>query len=65
MTDLFDPPELRGERLSLRPTAPGDEAAVPLLVRVRREGVTMEVDVIDVAKVDAQGRVVSMRALAQ
>jgi steroid delta-isomerase len=40
----------------------GDEAAVPLLVRVRRDGVTMEVDVIDVAKVDAQGRLVSMRA---
>jgi steroid delta-isomerase len=40
----------------------GREAAVPMLVKVRRDGVLMEVDVIDVAKVDEQGRLLSMRA---
>lgn len=40
----------------------GLEAAVPMIARVRRDGVLMELDVIDVARVDEQGRFVSMRA---
>lgn len=40
----------------------GNEAAVPMLARVRRDGVLMEIDVIDVAKIDDGGRFLSMRA---
>lgn len=43
----------------------GLEAAVPMLARVRHGGVLLEIDVIDVidvARIDEKGRVVSMRA---
>ncbi len=40
----------------------GLEAAVPLLARVRQGGRLLELDVIDVAEIDAEGRVLSMRA---
>jgi len=40
----------------------GREAAVPLVAHVRQDGRLLELDVIDVAEIDAEGRVVSMRA---
>ena len=40
----------------------GLEAAVPLIARVRQEGRLLELDVIDVAEIDEEGRVVRMRA---
>lgn len=40
----------------------GREAAVPLVARVRQAGRLLELDVIDVAEIDAEGRVLSMRA---
>ncbi|MAG31342.1 MAG: steroid delta-isomerase [Deltaproteobacteria bacterium] len=40
----------------------GREAAVPLLANVRRDGRLLELDVIDVAEIDGEGRVLSMRA---
>lgn len=40
----------------------GLEAAVPLIAHVRRDGRLLELDVIDVAEIDEQGRVLSMRA---
>jgi steroid delta-isomerase len=40
----------------------GLEAAVPLIARVRQGGKLLEIDVIDVAEIDAAGRVLSMRA---
>ena len=40
----------------------GLEAAVPLIARVRQEGRLLELDVIDVAEIDSEGRVLSMRA---
>lgn len=40
----------------------GLEAAVPLVARVRQGGKLLELDVIDVAEIDEQGRVLSMRA---
>jgi steroid delta-isomerase len=40
----------------------GNEAAVPMIARIRREGVLMELDVIDVARIDESGRFLSMRA---
>jgi steroid delta-isomerase len=40
----------------------GREGAVPLLARVRQDGKLLELDVIDLAEIDEQGRVVSMRA---
>ena len=51
---------------SLRVAGPacvaGCEAAVPLIATVRQDGKLLELDVIDVAEVDAEGRVLSMRA---
>lgn len=40
----------------------GREAAVPLIAHVRQDGRLLELDVIDVAEIDEQGRVLSMRA---
>jgi len=40
----------------------GHEAAIPLRAVVVQEGRRLELDVIDVAEVDEQGRVLSMRA---
>lgn len=40
----------------------GLEAAVPLIARVRQGGQLLELDVIDVAEIDHDGRVLSMRA---
>lgn len=40
----------------------GLEAAVPLRATVRQNGRLLELDVIDVCEIDAQGRVLSMRA---
>lgn len=40
----------------------GREAAVPLIARVRQGGRLLELDVIDVAEIDAEGKVLSMRA---
>ena len=40
----------------------GLEAAVPLLARIRQEDRLVEIDVVDVAEIDAAGRVLSMRA---
>ncbi|MBJ22635.1 MAG: hypothetical protein GY910_27000 [bacterium] len=40
----------------------GFEAAVPLIARVRQGGRLLELDVIDVAEIDIEGRVLSMRA---
>ncbi len=40
----------------------GLEAAVPLVARVRQGEKLLELDVIDVAEIDEQGRVLSMRA---
>lgn len=40
----------------------GREAAVPLRARIRLDGKLYELDVIDVAAVDAEGRLTSMRA---
>jgi steroid delta-isomerase len=40
----------------------GLEAAVPLIARVRQGGKLLEIDVIDVAEIDAAGQVLSMRA---
>ena len=40
----------------------GREGAIPLLARVRQDGKLLELDVIDLAEIDEQGRVVSMRA---
>lgn len=42
--------------------AAGREAAVPMIAVVQRDGVRMELDVVDVAEVDDQGRLLSMRA---
>ena len=42
--------------------AAGLEAAAPMLAKVRRDGVLLAVDVIDVVRVDESGRVLSMRA---
>lgn len=52
------------ERLEIAGTAcvAGREAAIPLTAYVRQDGRLLEVDVIDVAKIDEAGRVVSMRA---
>lgn len=52
------------ERLEIAGTAcvAGREAAIPLRAYVRQDGRLLEVDVIDVAKIDEEGRVVSMRA---
>ena len=51
---------------SLRVVGPacvaGLEAAVPLIARIRQDGQLVELDVIDVAKIDEAGRVLSMRA---
>ena len=51
---------------SLRVVGPacvaGAEAAVPMSARVRRDGVLLELDVVDVARIDEHARVVSMRA---
>ena len=41
----------------------GREGAVPLVARIRHEGKLMEIDVIDLAEIDEEGRVHSMRAL--
>lgn len=40
----------------------GREAAVPMRALVRRDGVLYEIDVVDVARIDASGKLVSMRA---
>ena len=40
----------------------GREAAIPLTAHVRQDGQLLEIDVIDVAEIDEQGRVLSMRA---
>jgi steroid delta-isomerase len=40
----------------------GLEAAVPLIARVRQGGKLLELDVIDVAEIDPDGRVLNMRA---
>lgn len=40
----------------------GREAAVPMIARVRRDGVLTELDVIDVAIIDEAGQILSMRA---
>jgi hypothetical protein len=40
----------------------GLEAAVPLIARVRQGGHLLELDVIDVAEIDEEGRVLNMRA---
>ena len=42
--------------------AAGNEAAVPLIALVRQDGKLLELDVVDVAEIDEQGRFVSMRA---
>ena len=42
--------------------AAGNEAAVQMRARVRRNGQLTEVDVIDVVKVDDAGRITSLRA---
>ena len=42
--------------------AAGSEAAVPMRATVRRDGRRFEVDVIDVVRCDAQGRLLSLRA---
>ena len=40
----------------------GREAAVPMRAQIAREGRLLELDVIDVAAFDAQGRLTRMRA---
>jgi steroid delta-isomerase len=40
----------------------GREAAVPMRARISRDGKMFELDVIDVAAVDAQGRLTQLRA---
>jgi len=40
----------------------GLEAAVPLIATVRQGERLLELDVIDVAEIDTEGRVLSMRA---
>lgn len=52
------------ERLAIAGTAcvAGREAAIPLTAWVRQGDTLLEVDVIDVAKIDEAGRVLSMRA---
>ena len=40
----------------------GREAAVPMRARISRDGKMYELDVIDVAAVDAQGRLTQLRA---
>ena len=40
----------------------GSEAAVPMIARVRRDAVLTEIDVIDVARIDEAGQLLSMRA---
>ena len=40
----------------------GQEGAVPMRAVIAREGALMEIDVIDVAEVDEQGRLVRLRA---
>jgi len=42
--------------------AAADEAAVPMRARIRRDGRLYEIDVIDVVRFDAQGRLTSLRA---
>jgi steroid delta-isomerase len=52
------------ERLELagRACVAGREAVVPLRARIRRDGRRYELDVIDVASFDAEGRLLSLRA---
>lgn len=42
--------------------AAGREGAVPMCATIERDGKLMEVDVIDVAEIDEQGRFVQLRA---
>ena len=42
--------------------AAGNEAAVQMIAPVRRDGVLLELDVIDLATIDERGRLLSMRA---
>lgn len=42
--------------------AAANEAAVQMIARVRRDGVLLELDVIDMATIDERGRLLSMRA---
>ena len=52
------------ERLEIvgRPCIAGREGAVPMTATIRRDGRRLEVDVIDVAAVDEQGRLTQLRA---
>jgi steroid delta-isomerase len=52
------------ERLEItgRACVAGREAAVPMRARIARDGRRFELDVIDVAAVDDQGRITSLRA---
>ena len=40
----------------------GNEAAVPMRATIRRDGKRFEIDVIDVVRCDAQGRLLALRA---
>jgi steroid delta-isomerase len=48
--------------ISGRPCVAGREAAVPMRARISRDGKLYELDVIDVAAVDEQGRLTRLRA---
>ena len=52
------------ERLEItgRPCLAGREGAVPMKAQIRRDGRLLEIDVIDVAAVDEQGRLTRLRA---
>ena len=48
--------------LAGNPCVAGNEGAVAMKARIDREGETLELDVVDVATVDEQGRLTSLRA---
>ena len=52
------------ERLEIvgRACIAGSEGAVPMRARIKREGRRFEIDVIDVAAIDEQGRLTRLRA---
>jgi steroid delta-isomerase len=48
--------------LAGNPCVAGREGAVAMKARVVRDGITLELDVVDVASVDDEGRLTSLRA---
>jgi steroid delta-isomerase len=60
---FYDGNEL-AQRLELagNPCVAGNEGAVAMKARIARDGQVMELDVVDVATVDDQGRLTSLRA---